>query len=97
VKHRDYVERQRQDPEYLKAEAELRPALNLAADIIRLRVTRGWSQKELARKLRTRKIKVSRLEHGQANPTLRTLHRLSEVFEVDLTVQLGETNTPQRR
>jgi hypothetical protein len=44
MKHRDYVERQRQDPDYLKAEAELSPALDLAADTIRLRVIRDWSQ-----------------------------------------------------
>ncbi|MCJ7737200.1 MAG: helix-turn-helix domain-containing protein, partial [Anaerolineae bacterium] len=87
MKHRDYVEQQRNDPEYLKAEAEQRPALDLAEDIIRLRVQRGWSQKELAKKLGTWQANVSRLEHGQANPTLKTLRRLSEVFEVDLFVR----------
>jgi len=90
MKHRDYVEQQRQDPEYLKAEAEVRPALELAEDIIRLRVERGWSQKELAKKLGTWQANVSRLEHGQANPTLETLRKLSEVFEVDLVVRLSE-------
>ena len=89
MKHRDYVEQQRQDPEYLKAEAEGRPALELAEDIIRLRVERGWSQKELAKKLGTWQANVSRLEHGQANPTLETLRKLSEVFEVDLVVRLS--------
>ena len=89
MKHGDYVEQQRNDPEYLKAEAELRPALDLAEDIIRLRVERGWSQKELARRLGTRQANISRLEHGQANPTLKTLRKLSEVFEVDLVVHLG--------
>ena len=90
MKHRDYVEQQRQDPEYLKAEADLRPALDLAEDIIRLRVERGWSQKELAKKLGTWQANISRLEHGQANPTLETLRKLSEVFEVDLVVRLSE-------
>jgi len=91
MKHSDYVEQQRQDPEYLKAEAELRPALDLAEDIIRLRVERGWSQKELAKRLGTRQANISRLEHGQANPTLKTLRKLSEVFEVDLLVHLGKS------
>ena len=89
MKHGDYIEQQRQDPEYLKAEAELRPALDLAEDIIRLRVERGWSQKELAKELGTWQANVSRLEHGQANPTLETLRKLSEVFEVDLVVRLS--------
>lgn len=68
----------------------MRPALELAEDIIRLRVNRGWSQKELAKKLGTRQANVSRLEHGQANPTLQTLRKLSEVFEVELVVRLSE-------
>ncbi len=68
----------------------MRPALELAEDIIRLRVNRGWSQKELAKKLGTWQANVSRLEHGQANPTLQTLRKLSEVFEVELVVRLSE-------
>ena len=89
MKHRDYVNQQRSDPEYLSAEAELRPVLDLAESVIRLRVERGWSQKELARKLGIWQANISRLEHGQANPTLDTLTKLSKVFGVDLVVRLG--------
>ena len=38
-----------QDQEYLAAERELRPDLNLANDVLDFRVEKGWTQADLAR------------------------------------------------
>jgi transcriptional regulator with XRE-family HTH domain len=88
MNHEEYLEKRRQDPEYVKVEQQLRPLLNLANDVIRLRTERGWTQKELAQRVGTRQANISRLENGLANPTFRFLQKLSEVFGVDLTLRL---------
>ncbi len=73
---------------YVEVEQQLKPLLDLANDVIRLRTERGWTQKELARRMGTRQANISRLENGLANPTFKFLQKLSEVFEVDLTMRL---------
>jgi len=89
MNHEEYLEKRRQDPEYVRIEQQLKPLLNLANDVIRLRTERGWTQKELAQRVGTRQANISRLENGLANPTFRFLQKLSEVFEVDLTLRLS--------
>ncbi|MBN2389374.1 MAG: helix-turn-helix transcriptional regulator [Anaerolineae bacterium] len=88
MNHNEYVQRRRQDPEYIKVEQQLKPLLDLANDVIRLRTERSWTQKELAQRVGTRQANISRLENGLANPTFRFLQKLSEVFEVDLTLRM---------
>jgi transcriptional regulator with XRE-family HTH domain len=90
MKHKAYIKEQCQDPAYVEAEKELQPVLDLAEDIIRLRIQRGWTQEELARRMRTGQANISLLEHGLSNPTLETLRKLSEVFDVELTIRLDK-------
>ena len=88
MNNEEYLEKRRQDPEYVRIEQQLKPLLDLANDVIRLRTERGWTQKELAQRVGTRQANISRLENGLANPTFRFLQKLSEVFEVDLTLRM---------
>lgn len=46
------------------------------------RLTRGWSQKELAKRLGSSQSYVARLEAGDIDPQVSTLQRLAAVFEV---------------
>lgn len=89
MNHEAYLEKRRQDPEYVRVEQQLKPLLDLANDVIRLRTERGWTQKELAQRVGTRQANISRLENGLANPTFRFMQKLSEVFGVDLTLRLS--------
>lgn len=89
MKHKAYIKEQRQNPAYVEAEKELQPILDLAENIIRLRMQRGWTQEELAQRMGTGQANISLLEHGLSNPTLETLRKLSEVFDVELTIRLG--------
>lgn len=50
--------------------------------LIWFRLTRGWSQKELARRLGSSQSYVARLEAGDIDPQVSTLQRLAAVFEV---------------
>ena len=55
----------------------------VARNVITLREHRGWTQTELARRLKRHAPWLSRLEHGLSVPTLRTLADLARVFKVD--------------
>ena len=89
MKFEEYLAEQQQDAEYQQAERELRPYLELANRVLALRLERGWSQAELARRTGTRQANISRIENAQANPTLKVLHKLAQAFEVDLAIELG--------
>jgi transcriptional regulator with XRE-family HTH domain len=81
-----------QDPEYLAAERELRPDLNLADDVITLRVEVGWSQAELATQVGTNQANISRLESALANPTLKFLKRVARALGAELDVRLQRSD-----
>jgi DNA-binding XRE family transcriptional regulator len=54
-------------------------------DTIRtLRLNRGWSQTQLAEKLKTSQSHVTRIERGTENLSTITCRRLCEVFEIDM-------------
>ena len=76
------------DPEYLAAEAKLKPYLDLADEVIELRLERGWTQTELARRAGTQQANISRIENGLANPTVKLLHKLANAFGTELRIRL---------
>ncbi|MEE8390713.1 MAG: helix-turn-helix transcriptional regulator [Anaerolineae bacterium] len=88
MSYEEYRAKRRQDPEYRKVERRLKPSLDLADDVFHLRVERGWTQAELAKRVGTKQANISRLENGLANPTFGFLQKLCEVFETDLVVRL---------
>jgi transcriptional regulator with XRE-family HTH domain len=77
-----------QDQEYLAAESELRPDLNLANDVLDFRVEKGWTQADLAREVGTNQANISRLESALANPTFRFLKKLARALGTELDVRL---------
>ena len=85
--------KRRRDPESAKAEACLGPSLGLADDVLRLRLERGWTQAELARRVGTRQANISRLENGLSNPTLKFLQRVSDVLGEELLVRFVPQDT----
>ncbi len=57
-------------------------AKTLARNVRRLRKDRGWTQDELAAKLRVEQTAVSLIENSRANPTLQTLEEIASCLEV---------------
>jgi transcriptional regulator with XRE-family HTH domain len=88
MNYEDYAEKRRRSPGYIKVEKRLKPVLDLADDVLELRMERGWTQAELAERVGTKQANISRLENGLANPTLRFLEKLGEVFKTELVVRL---------
>jgi transcriptional regulator with XRE-family HTH domain len=88
MKLRELRNELRQDPEYAAAERELKPLLDLADEILELRLERGWSQADLARHVGTRQANISRIENGLGNPTYKFLQKLAEAFDTELSIHI---------
>ncbi len=73
----------------VKAEYKaLEPEFELVKTIIRQRIKRGWSQTDLADAIGSKQPVISRLERGEGNPSLHTLQRIAEAFDLDLKVSI---------
>jgi ribosome-binding protein aMBF1 (putative translation factor) len=54
------------------------------------RITKGWSQSELASRVDNNFQNISRLERGEITPTLFWCYKLSDALEVELHELLKE-------
>jgi len=68
----------------------LGPEFAVITMIIKERIKKGLSQKELAKKIGTKQSAISRLESGTYNPSLSFLHKVSEALDVKLKISLAE-------
>jgi ribosome-binding protein aMBF1 (putative translation factor) len=66
------------DPQVRKEYEALEDEFALAAAVARARNRAGFSQAELARRMKTTQSTVARLESGRAQPSTRTLHRFAK-------------------
>lgn len=71
----------------LKAEYDkLQPEFAVIRAIIKARVSKGVTQKDLAEKIGTKQSVISRLESGKANPTLAFLKKLAKALDTRLEI-----------
>lgn len=77
------------DPEVRKALKEMEPEFEIAKALIEARINRGFTQKELAKRLRTKQSVISRVENAKTSPSLSFLKRLAKVLGVPLQVRFG--------
>jgi transcriptional regulator with XRE-family HTH domain len=73
--------------EFRDAYRELEPELEVARQILRIRIETGLTQEELAKKAGTRQATVSRLENGVAHPSLSFLKRIAKAVGARLKVE----------
>ena len=76
------------DAEFAAEYEALTPEYELARSMIRLRLQRGLTQKQLAERLKTTQSVVSRLESGRAKPSLATLRRLADALQSRVIARL---------
>lgn len=77
------------DPKFRKAVEETRLEYEIARAIILARIEKKMTQKELAKKLKTKQSVISRIENAQTTPSLSFLKRLALVFNTELKVEFG--------
>lgn len=75
------------DPKVRQAYLELQPEFAIVRKIIESRVKEGVTQKELAKRMETKQSAISRLESGQANPSLNFLQRLARALNSRLEIR----------
>lgn len=65
---------------------DLSPIYELKREIIRLRIEKGLSQKELATLMGTKQSAISRLENGTYNPSVEFLNRIAHTLGKELHI-----------
>jgi len=82
------LRRRRRSPGFQAAYAQRRLELELAAMIRKLRLARGISQGELARRIGTQQSAIARLEGGDDNITLGRLQRIAAFLGAEVNIHL---------
>lgn len=73
----EYFDEQMKDPELKKEYDALEPEFSIIQAMIDARKSRGITQKELSRRTGITQSDISKLENGNANPSIKTLRRLA--------------------
>lgn len=82
-----YLEKQLEDPGF-KAEYEaLEPEFAIVQAIINARKLRGITQKELSELTGIAQGDISKMENGNANPSIKTLKRLASAMGMSLKIE----------
>ena len=76
------------DPEFKKEWEDFQPELELMKQVIGERMEQNISQRELADRMGTKQANISRLENGNANPSLDFLKRLAKALGKKLEIKL---------
>lgn len=88
-KYSDFLKEQLQDPE-VKAEYDaLEPEFAIIQALIDARKASGFTQKQLAERTGIAQSDISKLESGNANPSLRTLQRLAQGMGMQLKIEFS--------
>lgn len=87
TKFNDFLQEQLQDPEFRKEYEALQPEHAVVQAIIDARKNAGLTQKELSERTGIAQGDISKLENGNANPSIRTLQRLAATMGMTLKVE----------
>lgn len=86
-KFNDFLQEQLQDPEFRAEYEALQPEHAVVQAIIDARRNAGLTQKELSERTGIAQGDISKLENGNANPSIRTLQRLAAAMGMTLKVE----------
>lgn len=86
MNYRDYFNNLEKTANYNETELKFKVILDLADEVLRLRMENGWSQSELAERVGTKQANISRLESGLSNPSVNFLQKVSNAFGVNLSI-----------
>lgn len=75
------------NPKFRKEYEESELEYQIARAVIKARIEKGYTQKELADRLHTKQSVISRLESAKTTPSISFLKRLAQVLNASLQVQ----------
>ena len=83
----DYVSEQMKDPAFKEEWDALEPEFSIMQAIIDARKASGLTQKQLSERTGIAQSDISKLESGNANPSLKTLQRLAAGMGMKIKVE----------
>ena len=86
-KFRDFLNEQLQDAEFKAEYDALEPEFTIIQAMIDARKNSGLTQKQLSERTGIAQADISKLERGNANPSLRTLRRLAAGLDMRLRLE----------
>ena len=87
TKFNDYLAEQMQCPEFKEEYEKLEPEFAIIQAIIDARKSSGITQKELSQRSGIAQGDISKLENGNANPSIKTLQRLAFAMGKTLKIE----------
>ena len=84
---RNYLNEQLQRPSFKAEWDTLQPELTIAQAMIDARKESGLTQKQLSERTGIAQADISKLEWGNANPSLRTLQRLAACMGMNIRIE----------
>ena len=94
TKFEGFLQEQLQDPELRKEYEALQPERAVVQAMIDARRRAQITQKELSERTGITQGDISKLENGNANPSIRTLQRLAEGMGMTLKIEFVSSLTP---
>ena len=85
--YKDFLNEQMKDAEFKKEYDALDAEFSIIQAMLDARKEAGLTQKDLAARTGIAQADISKLENGNANPSLRTLQRLADVMGMKLKVE----------
>lgn len=87
TKFNDFLAEQLKDPEFRREYEALQPEHAVVQALIDARKASGLTQKELSERTGIAQGDISKLENGNANPSIRTLQRLANAMGMVVKVE----------
>ncbi|MDD3847432.1 MAG: helix-turn-helix transcriptional regulator [Syntrophorhabdaceae bacterium] len=81
------------DPDFAKEVKKLEPVYQIISQLIKARIEQNLTQEDLAKKIGTKQGNISRLEKGNANPSLQFLKKVAKGLGKELSISF---KTPRR-
>ena len=89
----DFLKEQLKDPEFRKEWDALQPERAVIQAMIDARRKTGLTQKQLSEKTGIAQADISKLERGNANPSIKTLQRLAAGMGMKVKIEFVSDNS----
>ena len=84
--YREFLQEKLQDPEFKREWDEMEPEFQLIKAMLKGREDQQLSQRQLAERTGITQSDISKIETGEANPTLETLKKLASGLGMNLNI-----------
>lgn len=77
------------NPEVKKEYDRLGPRYKIISDLIGLRIKKGFTQEQLAKKIGTKQSAIARVESGDENLTIDSVQKISEALGAKMKISIS--------